>query len=166
MVSVAGSYVNYQAASLSYITGESGTRVQMMPEMLGLTILRGARMYKTVLVDADIDDGRRVVAALEKAGLKMTAAFWFHPEDEDEWNLVIISPDVEEKGPRRVYEDVRDLLMNMKTNTPRPERFWWDRIKIIGPSTLIYRRVKQHSGLRFGPVREGPALDAYIYKMT
>jgi len=43
---------------------------------------------------------------------------------------------------------------------------WWDLIKIISPASLIYQRAKQYSGSRFGPVKEHPTLDAYIYKMT
>ncbi len=31
--------------------------------------------------------------------MQVTAAFWFHYEDEDEWRLVVVTPDLEEKGP-------------------------------------------------------------------
>ncbi len=123
-------------------------------------------MYKTVLVDADIEDGRQVLATLEKSGLKVTAAFWFQGEDDDEWNLVIVSPDVAEKGSTQVYKEHFATLHNLQTTLPRPLNFWWDRIRIISPASLTYQTVKQRSGLRFGPVREGPVSDAYIYKMT
>jgi hypothetical protein len=123
-------------------------------------------MYKTLLVDADIQDGRQVVSSLENAGLKIAAAFWLHSEERDEWELVIVSPDVAEKGSTQVYKEHFATLHNMQTELPRPLNFWWDRIKIVSPSSLSYETVKHHSGLRCGPVREGPALDAYIYKMT
>lgn len=123
-------------------------------------------MYKTVLVDADIEDGRQVVATLEKSGLKITAAFWFHSEDRDDWELVVVSPEVAEKGSTQVYKEHFATLHNMQTELPRRLNFWWDRIKIISPSSLIYQRLKQYAGPSDRPVREGPALDAYIYKMT
>ena len=58
-------------------------------------------MYKTKLVEEDIKDGKLVVATLEQS-VKVTAAFWSYFEDEDDWNLVIVSPDVAEKGSTEV----------------------------------------------------------------
>jgi hypothetical protein len=122
-------------------------------------------VYKTVLVDEDIKDGRLVLDLLEQHGLRVTAAFWSHFEDEDDWNLVIVSPDVAEKGSTQVYKELFAPLHNLQTELARPLNFWWDRIRIISPSSLIYQELKQHAGPVGGPVREGPALDAYIYKM-
>jgi hypothetical protein len=61
-------------------------------------------MYKTALVEADIEDGAQAVSALEASGLKVTAAFWSNSEDEDDWHLVVVSPDVAEKGSTQVYK--------------------------------------------------------------
>ena len=118
-------------------------------------------MYKASLVEADIEDGGRVVSALEASGLKITAAFWSNSEDEDDWHLVVVSPDVAEQGSNAVYKKVFAPLHNLDTEPMRPTNFWWDRIKIISPASLIYRMLKQ----RAGSIGRGPALDAYIYKM-
>lgn len=37
---------------------------------------------------------------------------------------------------------------------------------LVSPYSLLYKMVKQRSGPRIGPVREGLSLDAYIYKMA
>jgi hypothetical protein len=122
-------------------------------------------MYKTTLVEADIEDGERVVTALESSGLKVIAAFWSSSEEEDDWHLVIVSPDVAEKGPRHVYKQAFSPLHNLKTEPPRRADYWWDRIKILSPSSLIYRRLKERAGTGDSPVRPGWALDSYIYKL-
>lgn len=55
--------------------------------------------------------------------------------------------------------------MGRDIEPPRPLNFWWDRIKIISPGTLIYRNLKQRAGTGDRPVRPGWGLDGYIYKM-
>jgi|HubBroStandDraft_1064217.scaffolds.fasta_scaffold160370_2 hypothetical protein len=122
-------------------------------------------MYKTALVEADIEDGAQAVSALEASGLKVTAAFWSNSEDEDDWHLVVVSPDVAEKGSTQVYKQAFAPLHNLDTEPMRPINFWWDRIKIISPARLIYRMLKQRAGTGDGPVRPGWALDSYIYKL-
>jgi hypothetical protein len=122
-------------------------------------------MYKTTLVRTDIEGGERVVSALEASGLKITAAFWWNKEDEDDWYLVVVSPDVAEKGPTQVYRQAFELLNNGDVDPPEPFDSWWGRVKIISPVTLIYRNLKQRAGTGDGPVRPGWALDSYIYKM-
>ena len=48
---------------------------------------------------------------------------------------------------------------------PEPFDSWWDRIKILSPVSLIYRRLKERAGTGNGPVRPGWAIDSYIYKL-
>jgi hypothetical protein len=120
-------------------------------------------MYKTVLVEADIEEGRRVLQELEKRHLQITAAFWFH-EDEEDWKLIVVSPEVEEKGTHKIYMMVVPMLRELAARPDKPLKSL-DRIKVVGPNTLLYKTVRDHSSIRYGPVREGPAFDSYIYKM-
>ena len=55
-------------------------------------------MYKTTMVATDIANGQRVVDELEKI-MQVAAALWLYLEEEDEWKLVIVSPDVAGKAP-------------------------------------------------------------------
>jgi hypothetical protein len=116
------------------------------------------------LVAADIEEGRRVLQELEKQHLQMTAAFWFH-EDEEDWKLIVVSPEIEEKGPNKVYTMVVLMLRELAARADEPLKFPLDRLKVVGPNTLLYKSVRDHSSIRYGPVREGPAMDSYIYKM-
>jgi hypothetical protein len=122
-------------------------------------------MYKTILVAADIEEGRRILNELEKLQLPITAAFWLH-EDEEDWKLVVVSPDVEEKGPNKLYTMIASMLKNLSSDSQKPLEFPLDRIRLASPYSLDYKMVKQHAGPVGGPVREGSVLDAYIYKLT
>ena len=122
-------------------------------------------MYKTTLVRADIKGGERLVSALEASGLKIAAAFWSNKEDEDDWYLVVVSPEVAEKGATIVYKQAYELLHTLDVEPPEPFDSWWGRVKIISPVSLLYRNLKQRAGTGDGPVRPGWALDSYIYKL-
>ena len=122
-------------------------------------------MYKTILVETDIEDGRRLLKELEERHLQMTAAFWFH-EDEEDWKLVVASTDVDEQGPTKLYTMIALMLKDLSRDPEIPLQFPLSRIKLVSPQSLLYKRVRDHSGLRFGPGREGRAMDSYIYKMS
>jgi hypothetical protein len=121
-------------------------------------------MYKTILVATDIEDGRSILKELEKRQLQITAAFWFHYEDD--WKLVVVSPDVSEKGPRSLYTMISKLLHGLAKDPQKSLQFPLDRIMLVSPYSLLYKMVKQRIGASVGPTREGLTSDAYIYKMT
>jgi len=122
-------------------------------------------MYKTILVETDLEQGRRIVEELTRRQVSITAAFWYHYEEEDDWKLVV-SPDFEDKGPKAIYTTISSMLSELASNSKDPLRFSLEQILLVSPYSLLYKMVRDYSGQRYGPVREGPALDSYIYKMS
>jgi hypothetical protein len=112
-------------------------------------------MYKTTLVETDISDGQQVVDELERM-LQVTAAFWLYLEEEDEWKLVIVSPDVASKGPIALYTRIAVLLNDLSIDSRKPVQMPLTRIRLVSPNSLLYERVKHYSGL----------LDTHIYKLA
>lgn len=82
----------------------------------------------------------------------MSASFWFH-EDEEDWKLVIVSPDLEEKGPISLYTIIALMLKDLSIDTHKPLQFPLERIKLASPNSLLYKTVRKHSGISYGPVR-------------
>jgi hypothetical protein len=111
-------------------------------------------MYKTTLVESDIADGQRVVDEAEKL-LRVAAALWLYLEEEDEWKLVIVSPDVPEKGPFRLYTSLAAMLNNLSSDSQKPIQMPLARVTLLSPASLLYERVKRYSEL----------FDAHVYKM-
>jgi hypothetical protein len=112
-------------------------------------------MYKTTLVEADIADGQRVVAEVGKM-LQITAAFWIYLEEEDEWKLVIATPDVAVDGPFNLYSRIAVLLNDLSIDPLKPVQMPLARVTLVSPNSLLYQRVKRFGG----------ALDTHIYKMA
>ena len=123
-------------------------------------------MYLKTLVEQDVQNGGRLVAALSNR-LHMLAAFWLNMEEANEWRLVIVSPVVAEGGARSAYRLVGQLLA--ETEVPIP----LDNISILSPVDLRYKQVRLASqGVPSGVTVAksftglGFAGDAYIYIMN
>ena len=123
-------------------------------------------MYLKILVEQDVQNGRKLVEALQKR-LPMLAAFWSNTEDSNEWRLVIVSPLVGEGGARLAYRLVEQTLA--ETLVPIP----LENISVLSPANLRYKQVRLASqgvpsgvtvAQNFGGL--GLAGDAYIYIMN
>jgi hypothetical protein len=112
-------------------------------------------MYKTALVNSDISDGKRVVEELERM-MPITAAFWFYREEDDEWKLVIVTPEIASKGPINLYSKVAVLLNDLSVDAHSPVVMPLSRITLTTQSSPSYQRIKE-----FGDAMG----DAHIYKM-
>jgi hypothetical protein len=123
-------------------------------------------MYLKILVEQDVQNGRRLLEALQKR-LPILAAFWSNTEEVNEWRLVIVSPLVGEGGARLAYHMVEQALA--ETEVPIP----LENISVLSPTNLRYKQVRLASqgvpsgvtvAQNFGGL--GVAGDAYIYIMN
>ena len=132
-------------------------------------------MASSALVEAKIKDGKRVIDRLDKAGIVVTAAFWYYIEDAENWRLIIATPLVESEGPRAAYAKIHDAQWER-----RPARL---RKPILGPSeitavgsndplvkllSMVIRTGPNDAGVRFSRnVINGTYIeDAYIYRLS
>ena len=67
-------------------------------------------MAEEELVGSGIEAGRRLVEALERAGLPIAVATWLKRQDEDTRFLYIATPDVEKHGPIAVYKLIDKII--------------------------------------------------------
>src|SRR2546425_4358232 len=75
-------------------------------------------MGGTILVRLPIDEGRKLVDALEDSGIPLKAAFWLYFDEADVWRLVVASPLVDKEGPLRVYERIQEVLKKLAETIP------------------------------------------------
>lgn len=76
-------------------------------------------MDQNTLVNDEIENGKRLIAALEANGIEVRTAFWAKPTEEDKWYLYLASPFVDERGGAAAYDliigilrDESDLFIN------------------------------------------------------
>src|SRR5271168_2902711 len=123
-------------------------------------------MYLKILVEQDVQNGRKLIEALQKR-LQISAAFWLNAEEANEWRLVIVSPLVSAGDARKAYHLVEQALA--ETGAPIP----LENISVLSPVDLRYKQVRLASqGVPSGvSVAQnvgglGFAGDAYIYVMN
>lgn len=128
-------------------------------------------MVKTVLVEKDIEEGKRLIEELDKAGFKVQAALWLYMSDSDEWRLLIASPYVEKEGPKRSYNFIQTVLARISP----PLEVSLRNISVLSPSHNLIKLIRLAirtgpgiSGIRFARSVINNTLieDAYIYRIV
>lgn len=75
-------------------------------------------MAQEVLVERDVEGGRQLIQALDRAGFPVVAALWKFLPDEGEWRLLIASPRVQQLGPLEVYRVIQEELIKHHIDIP------------------------------------------------
>jgi hypothetical protein len=94
------------------------------------------------LVDkSNIDLGRRVIAALSRAGIPVAVGLWAFTSEAEEWRLTIATPLVDELGPLAAYGKVRKALQKAAVEDEFPLR----RIFLRSPKDRVLRSLQRES---------------------
>lgn len=127
-------------------------------------------MDKTALVEKNIEEGKRLLLALDSAGFQALAALWFYVAEDEEWRFMVASPVIDEQGPRKSYAFIQKTLAGLS----RPSEIQLKQISVLSPSHDLVRLLKVAirttpgvSGIRFtrNTINNVFIEDAYIYRM-
>ena len=75
-------------------------------------------MASQSLLNMQIDQGVNTVAALDRAGLDIRAAFWIFDDDAQTWRFSVSEPTVNVRGPHAVYEQIAAALNGLSGVLP------------------------------------------------
>jgi hypothetical protein len=90
-------------------------------------------MDQTALVTDARAAGRELVGRLKVAGFPVSAALWYWDEEAQEERLAVVSPLVDEQGPRAAYERIAAVLRRHPEVAPLS---LLARISVIPPAQL------------------------------
>ena len=71
-------------------------------------------VVKEQLTSAMVEAGAELTKKLDEIGLPLTAALWLFEPEVNEWRLVFASPEVAVRGPREVYDRIRQAIDQLK----------------------------------------------------
>ena len=126
-------------------------------------------MDRKILVE-DLNDGKRLVEALDAANFEVKAALWFYLTDADEWRLIIASPYEEKNGPKKAYSFIQRELGKLSP----PIKISLKDISVLGPNHKLINLLRGAitTGLKISDIRFTRNVinnvlieDAYIYRM-
>jgi len=128
-------------------------------------------VYSAVLVDRRVAEGKRLVTALDDAGLNIRAAFWYFNPEREHWKLVLSFPMVDQERHLRAIERVRDVLFALD---PPIRSFKLPDILVQTSESRLVKAIGDHyrtapsalEDLEVDPFRSGDLQlgGAYIYR--
>jgi hypothetical protein len=125
-------------------------------------------MAKASLVEADIEAGRSLVKALDEARFRVQAALWLYLSEPGEWRLLVASPEVDERGPKKAYTHLQSVLAKPSVRLSLKD------VSLVSPHYDLIRLLSRAistgpgiSGIRFtaNTVDNVFIEDAYIYRL-
>ena len=107
-------------------------------------------MVKRTLVEGLVQDGAKLLVALDARGFAVKAMFWVDLPEQDYWRLVVGSPIVATKGAAAGYRSLQEILGAMDAAGLRLED-----ISLLDPASSQFRTllgvVQDSSRLANGP---------------
>ena len=129
-------------------------------------------MFVEVLTDTMISAGKELTRRLDAAGFRVDASLWSYSPESNSWHLIIASPEIKLRGPRRTYSKIQSILS--KAPKAREEISLSDISVVESNAPLIkLLRVAIKTGRTISDIRfsrntiNGVFIeDAYIYRIT
>jgi len=127
-------------------------------------------MDKTILVEKNIEEGRRLLVALDSADFGALAALWSYVTEDEEWRFMVASPVIDEKGPKESYALIQETLARLSPASDISLK----QISVVSPTHNLVKLLRVAirtgpgiSGIRFtgNTVNNVFIEDAYIYRM-
>jgi hypothetical protein len=124
---------------------------------------------KASLVTELIEDGKRLIEALDAAKFDVRAALWFYFSDANEWRLIIASPFVDNSGPMKAFEVIQKEIGKISPTLGIRLR----NIVVVSPQDRLIKLMKIAigtgpgiSGIRFtqNVINNVLIEDAFIYR--
>jgi len=129
-------------------------------------------VVKESLSEQLISAGSELIRRLDEAGLTVSGALWFYDPESNYWRLIIVSPEVRNRGLKAVYKEVQSVV---KTVPGDQSIISLKDISVVDSSdpliSLLKVAIKTDNGIsriRFSRNMINGTLieDAYIYRLT
>lgn len=131
-------------------------------------------MGQVVLVTDFIAAGRRLIDALDRDGFDVNTALWFYTAEDQRWELVIASKDVQKKGLIDSYTRVGRVFRAIPDIDALRDGLDLDDVILTKPSDELIRALRSRYHVAPGEreirltgtfVRGIPVDDAILYRV-
>ena len=127
-------------------------------------------MGQSLLVNVDVESGRKILRTLDSNGIKIKVALWAHLSRYEDWRLLLASSQFDVKDRRDAYELVFSTLYQAGITVQEAEPIMVFGMKdtFIQDLRRTFSKAKSVEGMRLGGQVFGNQYveDAYVYRIT
>lgn len=130
-------------------------------------------MATATLVNQEIEEGKRLIDALNAAGLSVDSVLWIYSSERKSWRLMLTSPLCDQKGTLHTY---REIMVVFRQVEPELKMDWTGLVAVSPNHKLIkaLRQLQQEGDFNLSGRRMTNNLlsnrmwvdDAYIYQIA
>jgi hypothetical protein len=127
-----------------------------------------ATLVKSDLTPDMVKAGRQLLHGLDRQKTPIDAAFWLYVPEGEQWRLVLGSPELRNRGPRRLYKRVQSVLSREEPTVPLSSVALVDSADPLVQTLSSVIKVSGGNGVRFSrnSINGQYIEDAYIYRMA
>ena len=122
------------------------------------------------LDQSDIEEGRKLIDALDGSDLQVAAAFWYYMDGPETYRLVVATAYYDKYGPQKTYEKIEEVIRKGQHSID----LRWDAVSAIGLDSELYKVLNRAASAGNGmkgkrltqSVVDGIYIDdAYLYRV-
>lgn len=96
-------------------------------------------MATATLVGREIEEGQRLIEALNEVGLSTDSALWIYSSDSETWRLMLTSPTCDREGSLQAYKEILSVFHKVE-----PElKIDWTALVAISPNHELIEGLRQ-----------------------
>jgi hypothetical protein len=128
-------------------------------------------MATATLVNQEIEEGQRLIDALNTAGVSVHSALWLYSSESETWHLTFALPLYDDEGPLKTYKKILSVFREVKPDL----KIDWTAIVAVSPNDeliLGLSQEQQHWNIDLSGRRMTNSIvnrmlveDAYIYQI-
>jgi len=125
--------------------------------------------HVATLTESDLSFGKKITEQLKAVKFPFVGALWLYDEEADDWQLIVGSDLVDEKGPRDTYLELAKAISNVSGSD-----FQRLRITVVSPKSTLFAALRrvfakasnvEGSRLQNTTVNGVAVTDAYLYQI-
>ncbi|WP_445248941.1 hypothetical protein [Microcoleus sp. OTE_8_concoct_300] len=96
-------------------------------------------MATATLVSYEIEEGQRLIDALNAANLSVDSALWIYAPEPETWRLTLATPLYDRQGPLKTYGEILSVFRQVK-----PElKIDWTALVAVSPKHELIEGLRQ-----------------------
>jgi len=96
-------------------------------------------MASATLVSQEIEDGQKLINALNEAGFPTDSAMWIYSSESETWELMLTSPTCDREGSLQAYREILSVFREVEPKL----KIDWTALVAVSPKNEFIEGLRQ-----------------------